>query len=73
MLNELVKDTEKIPVAAIVEVAAMMPDILKETAQAVLPLIINVVSAAPLIGPLPLILYKACVAIGQTLANQKGN
>lgn len=72
LLNELVKDTEKIPVAAIVEVAGSMMGIVKEVGQAVLPMVTNVMSAAPVIGPLPLILYKACVAIGQAVANQKG-
>ena len=68
----LMKDTEKIPITAMADVLNFLPDSIKEVARALLPIIANLMSVAPVLGPLPVILYKACVAVGQTFANKKG-
>ena len=55
------------------ELQAFMPDSIKEAAKYLLALYDIAQPLVAALGPLPVILFKACVAVGQCFSNHNGN
>ena len=72
-LYSLIETSEKTPIVAITDQLVTLPDPLKEVAQELLPLVDGIQSLAPALGPLPVILFMACLEVGQCFTNGRGN
>lgn len=66
------KAQSALPVVEMTQVIPLLPDSVKEIAQAILPIVTNASSVIPLLGPLPTILFKFCAAVHQAFELQEG-
>ena len=72
-LDVLVKTSAKIPMSTMTDLLTLIPDPIKDVAQNLLTFYDNPQVLVPVLGPLPVILFKACVAVCQCFINHNGN